>query len=171
MSDPRREAFDRVGGRFDVRVLEPSPPAVRDQPYCADDPVAVEPRKPDLPLLSPVGNGDVTWDGLARREPDLREWCADRWLGSWRRLPALPSAADALASTRASLHALAEQVVAPARRRATGKIGLRFTRGGFGTPFFGNDGRGVQVRIDDLDLVVARGTAERREPITTVRAA
>ena len=28
--DPRREAQERVGGRFDVRVLEPSPPAVVD---------------------------------------------------------------------------------------------------------------------------------------------
>jgi hypothetical protein len=172
MTNPRREAFDRVRGRYDVRVLEPSPPAVSDPAYSADDPVAVEPRAPGLELLSPVGNGDVTWDELARRDGDLREWCADRWLGAWRRLPALPSAADALASTRASLHTLAEQVIAPARRRATGKIGLRFTRGGFGTPFFGDGGGGVQVRVDGLDLVVVgRAGAERREPITTVRAA
>ena len=38
--DARKEAFDRVGGRFDVRVLEPSPPAVDVAPWFADDPVA-----------------------------------------------------------------------------------------------------------------------------------
>ncbi len=129
-----------MGGRFDVRVLEPSPPALAEPPYFADDPLALEPRAPLLPLLSPVANGDLTWDSLARREPALREWCADRWLGAWRRLPALSAAADALEATRASWHALAEQVVAPVRRRANGKIGLRFTRGGFGTPFFDDDG-------------------------------
>lgn len=176
MTDPRREAFDCVGRRFDVRVLEPSPPAVNEPPFFADDPVAREPRVPGLPLLSPVSNGDLTWDGLARDEPDLREWCADRWLGSWRRLPALPAAVDALVSTRGSWHALAEQVVAPARRRANGKIGLRFTRGGFGTPFFGDDrvaenGVDKQVRVEGADLVVVRAGTERREPITTVAAA
>ena len=41
--DPRREAFDRVGGRYDVRVLEPSPPAVNEAPWFADDPIARRP--------------------------------------------------------------------------------------------------------------------------------
>jgi hypothetical protein len=27
----------------------------------------------------------LTWDELAHEEPDLREWCADRWLGAWGR--------------------------------------------------------------------------------------
>ena len=41
--DARKEAFDRVGGRFDARVLEPSPPAVTVPPWFADDPVAPDP--------------------------------------------------------------------------------------------------------------------------------
>ena len=60
-ADARREAAERVGGRFDVRVLEPSPPAVADPPFAADDPVAVEPRTPGVPLLTPVTGGDTTW--------------------------------------------------------------------------------------------------------------
>ena len=165
--DARREAFDRVGGRFDVRVLEPSPPAVNDPSWFADDPVAPDPRIPGLPLLSPVSNGDLTWDELAREEPDLAEWCAARWLGAWRRLPALP-ARDLLAATRDALHAVGEHVLAPARRRADGRIGLRSTAGGFGTPFFGRD---EQVRVEGSDVVVVRDGREARAPVTTVNAA
>ena len=40
MRDPRQEAFDRLGGRYEVRVLEPSPPAVDEEPWFADDPAA-----------------------------------------------------------------------------------------------------------------------------------
>jgi hypothetical protein len=134
-----------VGGRFEVRVLEPSPPAVDGAPWFADDPVAVEPRtRPDLPLVSPVPNGDLTWDELARQEPNLADWCADRWLGAWRRLPPLPPISEYLAA-RTALHDLAASVVSPARQAVNGKIGLRYTRGGFGTPFFGND---EQLRVD-----------------------
>ncbi len=84
--DPRREAFDRVGGRFDVRVLEPSPPAVNEAPWFADDPIAHDPRTPGLPLLGPVSNADLTWDDVTRLEPDLADFCAARWLGACRRL-------------------------------------------------------------------------------------
>jgi hypothetical protein len=45
-------------------------------------------------------------------------------------------------------------VLAPARHRVNGKIGLRYTRGGFGTPYFGAD---EQVRVADDGLVVVRG--------------
>jgi hypothetical protein len=162
--DPRREAFERVGERFEVRVLEPSPPARDTPPWFADDPVAVEPRETGLPLLTPVPGGDRTWDDLAREEPELRDWCAERWLGSWRPLQPVTDA-RALAATRASWHALAEQVVAPARRQANGKIGLRYTVGGVGTPFFGDD---EQVRITGTDFVVVRAGTGHRFPITTV---
>ena len=162
--DARREATERVGGRFDVRVLEPSPPAVVDPPFAADDPVALRPRDALLPLLTPVPGGDTTWDALARDEPDLADFCADRWLGAWRPLAPLTDR-DALAATRKGLHALAEHVVAPARRRANGKIGLRFTHAGFGTPFYGDD---EQVRVSHSDLVVVRRDEARREPITTL---
>jgi hypothetical protein len=162
--DPRGEASERVDGRFDVRVLEPSPPAVTAPPFFADDPVVREPRRSDLPLLTPVPGGDRTWDDLARDEPDLRDWCAERWLGAWRPLRPIRDFA-VFAATRESWHALAEQVLAPARRQANGKIGLRYTAGGVGTPFFGED---EQVRIAGADLVVVRGGAEHRAGITTI---
>lgn len=136
--------FDRVGQCYDVRVLEPSPPAVQQPPWFACDPVAPEPRLAGLPLLSPVTNGDLTWDQLARAEPELSEWCADGWLGAWRRLPPIADA-GAFVTTRESWHALAERVLAPSRRRANGKIGLRYTRGGFGTPFYVGSGLGGRV--------------------------
>lgn len=143
--NPRAEAFARVGGRFEVRVLEPSPPTVTEGPWFADDPVATKPRAhPHLPLLSPVPNGDLTWDELARREPELAEWCADRWLGAWRRLPPLPALTE-YTPMRKALHELAATVVSPPREAVNGKIGLRYTQGGFGTPFFGDD---EQVRVD-----------------------
>ena len=47
---------------------------------------------------------------------------------------------DAFIATRASLHTLAEHVLAPARHRVTGRIGLRATEGGFGAPPFGWSG-------------------------------
>ena len=76
--DPRREARERVGGRFDARVLEPSPPAIGEPPWFADDPVN-DPSVPDLPVLAPVpmhGRIDV---GRGRSsQPDLAPWCADR---------------------------------------------------------------------------------------------
>lgn len=64
-----------------------------------------------------------------------------------------------LTPTRVALHRLAEQVISPARREATGKIGLRATPGGFGTPVFG-DGR--QVRVEGTALVVVEHGRERR---------
>jgi hypothetical protein len=73
-----------------------------------------------------------------------------------------------LVATRLALHRLAEEVISPARREATGKIGLRATPGGFGTPPFGD---GDQVRVEGVELVfVAHGVVERREPIDGVDA-
>jgi hypothetical protein len=166
--DPRREAQERVGGRYDARVLEPAPPTVGAPPWFADDPV-YERREADLPVLAPVPvpGAASTWDEIIRDEPDLAAWCADRWLGARRPLM-LPQDVDALVRTRESWHALAEHVVAPARYRANGKIGLRFTRGGFGTPFFGDL---EQVRLAADGLVVVRGENLVMHPTTTVRAA
>ena len=73
--------------------------------------------------------------------------------------------------TRRSLHAVAEQVLAAALWRASGRIGLRATEGGFGTPAFPLGGRGRQVRVEGLDLVVVDDGHERRAPLTTVAAA
>nr|MCH9804092.1 hypothetical protein [bacterium] len=60
----------------------------------------------------------------------------ERWLGGVRSLPAAPAS---LVDTRVALHRLAAYVIAPVRHRANGKFGLRWTLGGFGTPFFGDN--------------------------------
>lgn len=163
--NPRREAFERLDGRYEVRVLEPSPPAVQEGPWYADDPAAVGEVPPGRQVVTPTTAGDVSWDELAARDRELAGWCAERWLGAWRDLRPLP---QRLAMTRLSFHLLAEHVLAPARHAVTGKIGLRWTRGGFGTPFFGPD---RQVRVDGTELVVVEGDAESRAPITTLQAA
>lgn len=158
----RAEAYQRLEGRYVTRVLEPSPPAVTDGPWFADDPVARGDEAPSRPVVSPVGTGDLRWDDLAATDPELANWCSDRWLGAHRRLgPAPPK----LVQTRIALHRLAENVVSPARRKANEKIGLRYTRGGFGTPFFGAD---VQVRVCGTALVMQDTTGERTAPITTL---
>jgi hypothetical protein len=78
-------------------------------------------------------------------------------------------------ATRRGLHAVAEHVLAAARHRATGRIGLRPTPGGFGTPPFpagrDDEGAGSRVlRVEGLDLVVVDVEAgrERRAPLRTV---
>jgi hypothetical protein len=143
--NPRRDAWDLLGGEYDVRVLEPSPPAVEVPPWFADDPLA---GPYGVKLVTPVTGLGRSWDEMARERPELAGFCADHWLGAWRRLAPLPRA---FVATRRSLHALAEHVVAPARQAANGRIGLRFTRGGFGTPYFG---AGRQVRVEAGRLVV-----------------
>lgn len=160
----RQEAFERLDGRYEVRVLEPSPPAVTEEPF-SDDPVARGEVPGGRTLVSPVSSGDVTWDELAREDPELASWAAEGWLGAWRPLPAPP---PTLAETRQALHRLAEEVIAPTRQRAAGKIGLRFTRGGFGTPFFAAD---AQVRVEGDELVVAQRQQEWRQRIETLRGA
>ena len=162
--DPREEARDRVRARFDVRVLEPSPPTISSPPWFADDPVAVDGATPGATLVTPFPSVGITWDELARDEPELAVWCADRWLGAWRPLTAVADPV-AFAATRRSWHALAEHVVAPARHRANGKIGLRYTRRGFGTPFFGAD---EQVRVAGEMLVVVGGRQAAVSSITTL---
>lgn len=153
----RLEASAQIGGR-EVRVLEPSPPANRDPDAFADDPVDAG---SDGVQVSPVeGLGTQTWMDLAGDDADLAAWCAVRGLAGWH-LPALPAS---LPTTRVALHALSEHVVAAARYAANGKIGLRFTKGGFGTPFFGDD---RQVRVEPGILVVD----EVSHPLTTLGAA
>ena len=160
--DARQEAFERLGGRYEVRVLEPSPPASAEAPWFADDPC----ERGDVPvgrlLVSPVPNGDLLWAELARDDAGLAAWCSDRWLGPYRRLIPVPAT---LVAARLGLHRLAERVVSPARERTNGKIGLRYTYGGFGTPFFDDD---VQVRVEGTELVVDDRTGERREAISTL---
>jgi hypothetical protein len=142
-----------------VRVLEPSPPAVHDEPWFADDPTE---RGEDggIQVVSPVTSGDLLWSEAAGVDP---EWAAARWLGPYKPLqPAPPT----LGATRESLHRLAERVISPARQRDNGKIGLRWTLGGFGTPFFGAD---AQIRVDGDALVIDTSAGQRRHELTTLR--
>ena len=78
---------------------------------------------------------------------------------------------ERLRTTRLSLQAVAEQVLAPALYAATGHIGLRATPDGFGTPWFDDAAARRRVRVEGLDLVIERGDDERRTPLTTVAAA
>jgi hypothetical protein len=66
------------------------------------------------------------------------------------------------AATRYSLHCVAEHVLAAVLHRSTGRIGLRPTPGGFGTPRFQRHGVDVHVRIEGTELVVSEGGNERR---------
>lgn len=158
----RAEANARLEGRFDARVLEPSPPAVNVAPWFADDPVGEGPENSGLRVVSPVATGDLRWEDLADGDTPLADWCAARWLAAHRPLPTPP---PSLADTRRSLHRLAELVISPARQQANGKIGLRYTRGGFGTPFFGAD---RQIRVEGTELVVQDLAGERRARLESV---
>jgi hypothetical protein len=164
--DPRGEARARLGDRYEVRVLEPSPPAVSDAPWFADDP----PARGDVPdarkVVSPVATGDLVWQELADGDAALASWCAERWLASYRRLGPAP---PALVETRVELHRVAAEQIAPTRQAANGKIGLRYTRGGFGTPYFGDD---EQLRVEGTELVtVVRAVDVGRTPLEVDSAA
>jgi hypothetical protein len=161
--DARAEAESHAeklrGPGCSVQILEPAPPAVNDPPWFADhEPVGDR-------IVSPYGPIEWRWSVLADVDETLRDWCAERWLGPYRRLQPLPGAFQ---GTRVALHQLAESVISPARKQANTKIGLRWTLGGFGTPFFGAD---VQVRVEGGRLVVQEGGEARSAPISTLAAA
>jgi hypothetical protein len=160
--NPRAEAFERLGGLYDVRVLEPSPPAVNRPPWFADDPTARGTVPPGREVVSPVTTGDLLWEEVAAFDAGLADWCAERWLGPLKRLERVPMG---LGATRRSLHALAHRVIGPVRERAAEQPGLRWTRGGFGTPFFGAD---AQVRVEEGVLVVQSRFRERRGAVSTL---
>jgi hypothetical protein len=77
--------------------------------------------------------------------------------------------ARTLMLTRDSLHRLAEHVLSPARRAATGRIGLLPHTGGLRTPPFGRPA--TVVAVEGSDLVVRVGDGVRRTRATTLRAA
>jgi hypothetical protein len=157
--NPRAEAEQRLDGRYAARVLEPSPPAVDEAPWFADDPVARGEVWDGRPVVSPVRTGDLTWAELASDDSELAEWCRERWLASYKRLDQAPGS---LAETRVALHRVAEEVISPARAEANGKIGLRYTFRGFGTPFFAAD---EQIRVEGSELISIRGGVQDRKPL------
>jgi hypothetical protein len=110
-----------------------------------------------------VTSGDLLWTEVASEDPALAEFCRERWLGPYKPLEPVPLT---LGVTRTALHTVAERVISPARARDNGKIGLRWTLGGFGTPFFGAD---AQIRVDGGQLVIDAGGEERRHPLANVR--
>lgn len=81
------------------------------------------------------------------------------------RLAPLP---DDYAVTRGALHRLAVYVLSPARKAVTGRIGLRHTAGGFGTPPFG---AGERLRVEGTTLVRRRGDDVETVAITSLSAA
>jgi hypothetical protein len=157
--DPRGEALAITGGRFDVRLYEPSLPTITEPPYVAD---LLAPSSDGRSVLSPVSAGDVLWDDLAAREPKLRAFCAQRWLGAYARLGPPP---EGFTQARNALHSLAADVVSPTMQRANGEVALRFSRGGFATPFFGND---VQLRVEGDVLHMQVADRVQSAPITNL---
>jgi len=158
----RGEAQEAVGDRLQARVLEPSPPAVAGGEWLADDPLRDEGGPSGAPLVTPIRGAGATWDNWLADHPERTAWASERWLSAARRLPPAPAV---LAEARLAWHRLAVYVVSPARRRANGKIGLRWTLGGVGTPFFGAD---EQVRLAGERIVRQRGATAASERITTL---
>lgn len=81
------------------------------------------------------------------------------------RLEPLPAG---FAESREASHRVAAHVLAPARKAATGRIGLRATGGGFGTPVFGDAER---LRVEGASLVREVAGDARSTSITSLRAA
>lgn len=162
--DPTAEARAALGDPdLTPLVLEPSPPANLDPEFFADDPTVADPNASGI--VSPIGTGEGTWSALVGIRPDLSQFAADRWLGDFKRLELLPARYN---ETRGALHQIAFFAIAPKRHSVNGKIGLRFTHHGFGTPFFGEN---EQVRVQDATLIYQRGREVETTPISTVAAA
>lgn len=160
VTSPRAEATFLLPVGYEARVLEPSPPASTDAEWCADDPT--DPAGSAHNIVTPIPGEGITWDQMAQTYPRLRGYASDHWLSGRRRLPPLPAG---YATTRHSLHQLAFFALAPKRHAATGKLGLRYTHRGFGTPFFGED---EQVRVEAGKLMHQRGDGLSWSSPTTV---
>ena len=91
------------------------------------------------------------------------------WAQRGARLQSVP---DRLVETRLALHSLAENIVSPARQRATGnEIALRWYPFGFGTPPFPDDRGDRVIQTEGRELVDTCDGVERRDGLTTLRAA
>lgn len=145
-------------------VIEPAPPANLDPDFFADDPT--DPTGLTGTVVSPVaGVGHTSWSDLATSDSDIAAFAADHWLGDFKRLEPLgPHHTE----TRKALHQLAFFAVGPKRHAANGKIGLRYTHRGFGTPFFGDD---EQVRVVGDRLILQAADGVRSSSISTVNEA
>lgn len=158
--NPQAEATDLLPAGHIARVLEPSPPANTDPQWYADDPT--DPGGSDEIIVTPIDDEGISWDEVSAEFPEAGAYAADHWVGNLRRLEALP---DGFVTTRQSLHQIAFFAVAPKRYAETGKLGLRYTHHGFGTPFFGDD---EQVRVESGDLVYQTDDAVSTASVFTV---
>jgi hypothetical protein len=111
--------------------------------------------------VSPISGEGTTWDTIAAEHPEISGYASDHWLGVLSRLSPLPTGYEA---TRRALHEVAFFALAPKRHAATGKLGLRYTHRGFGTPFFGDD---EQVRVESGLLVYQQGDQVATTTLTT----
>lgn len=165
--NPRLEAGRILSDGHEARVLEPSPPADVDPNWFADDPT--DPAGATATTVTPIPGEGATWTDVALDRPDVAGFAADHWLDGRRRPVELPAGYDA---TRRNLHQVAFFAVAPTRFAATGKLGLRYTHRGFGTPFFKDgQGRDTQIRIEADQLLVQTDDTVRSQPITTLSGA
>jgi hypothetical protein len=81
--------------------------------------------------------------------------------------PSLAPLPQTFGATVDSLHRVAEQIVAPARK-PDNEIALEATGGGFGTPEFEFEGARHRVRVEAGELVHEAGGEERRAPLGTL---
>jgi len=166
-ADPRAEANALFPDGTDARVLEPSPPAALDARWMADDPT--DPAGAAGGLVTPIPGEGTTWAELADADDHVAAFAADHWLDGVRAVPDFP---DGHETTRRSLHEVAFFALSPRRYQVTGKMGLRYTHGGFGTPFFrAGTGDDEQIRVEGDHLVRQVGPTVAREAITTPREA
>lgn len=162
-NNPAKEAAAVLPAGHVARVLEPSPPAVDDGDFFADDP-------PNAPVgsgtvVAPTSSGDMTWVELVEAHPKLAEFARPRWLGAYAAIAPTP---DGYGTTLTSLHRLAMAAIAPARHQANTKFGLRWVPGGFGTPFYGDD---TQIRVLGNRLLIERAGVGEEHAVTTIAAA
>ena len=143
-----------------MRVLEPSPPAILDDAFFADDPAVG-----GIADVLPVSGAGQSWAETAAADEASANYARDHWLGPYHQLGAVPAN---YVAERNDFHRIAFGVVSNARKAANGKFGLRYTYAGFGTPFFGND---EQVRVEGNELVRQIGPGTERTAITTLAAA
>jgi hypothetical protein len=161
--NPRAEATSLLPPGYEARVLESSPPSNQDPAWYADDPT--DPGETTGRVVTVVPAEGMTWSEAAEADPTISTFAAEHWLDGRRHLGALPTGYE---RGRRALHQIAFFAVAPRRYRATGKLGLRYTRGGFGTPFFLDDGTDAQVRVEADLLIVQAGDSVRSQPVTTL---
>lgn len=159
--DARAEAQALLEPHMQARVLEPAPPADTDPQWFARDEAAVDALTGDQ-VVTPTSAGSTTWDALARGNNAIAAFARDRWLGNWRRLGPVP---EGFGAARTDLNRLAFYVVAAARQSVNGKMGLRWSKDGFGTPFFGPD---VQVRLEGVEVVLQAAASVHSAPLTSL---